>query len=133
MHLILCVDNRDGLSFCGRRLSRDRRLCEQILQLTTGSTLWMSAYSEPLFPGASVRVDEDFQHRAGKGEYCFLEVTPLLDAYNDLESVILYHWNRDYPATTKFPRTLLDAMHLAYSEEFPGSSHEMITMERYTL
>lgn len=132
MHLILCVDKKDGLSFCGRRLSRDRRLCDHILQLTSGSPLWMSAYSAPLFPDADVRVDEDFQRKAGPGEYCFLEVTPLLDVYSNLESVTLYQWNRDYPATIKFPRELLADMHLVSTEEFAGNSHEIITMERYT-
>ena len=133
MHLILCVDNRDGLSFCGRRLSQDRAVCAHILGLTADAVLWMSAYSQPLFPGADVRVDADFQRKAGPGEYCFLETTPLLDTYDNLESVVLYHWNRDYPATVKFPRKLLAPMHLVYTEEFPGNSHNTITMERYTL
>lgn len=131
MHLICCIDDRDGLSFCGRRLSQDIELCAHMLRLTQGSTLWMSEYSAKLFAGSSILTDTDFQHKAGEGEYCFLETAPLLDTYENLESVILYHWNRSYPSTVKFPRKLLESMHLDETEEFPGSSHERITMERF--
>lgn len=133
MHLILCVDDRDGLSFCGRRLSRDSRVCEHILSLAEGHNLWMHPYSANLFPSASVLTDEDFQQKAGQGDYCFLEITPLLGNYENLESVALYHWNRAYPATVKFDRKLIAPMHLIHTEEFTGNSHETITLERYTL
>ena len=132
MHLFVCVDERDGLSFCGRRLSRDRRVTEHILRLTEGGNLWMSTYSAKLFPGSAICVAGDFQRKARAGDYCFVETT-LLDTYDNLESVILYHWNRAYPATVHFPRKLLDGMKLAEVQEFPGSAHERITMERYTL
>lgn len=130
MHLILCVDDKDGLSFCGRRLSQDRELTSHILRLTEGSKLWMSAYSAKLFPADRVLVDEDFQQKAGEGDFCFLETAPLMED-DHWESVILYHWNRNYPSTVKFPRNLLESMHLQDAEEFPGSSHEKLTMERY--
>lgn len=131
MHLIICVDDRDGMSFCGRRLSRDRELCAHMLRITQGAKLWMSPYSAKLFPGEDVLADADFQRKAGSGDYCFVETDPLLPDYENLESVILYHWNRSYPATVKFPRTLLKDMHMESVEEFPGSSHEKITMEKY--
>lgn len=133
MHLILCVDDRDGLSFCGRRLSRDSRVSEHILTLTQGHNLWMHPYSAKLFPGASILTDEDFQHKAEQGDYCFLEITPLLEKYENLESVTLYYWNRAYPATAKFDRGILAPMRLTHTEDFHGNSHETITLERYSL
>ena len=133
MHLILCVDDRDGLSFCGKRLSQDRLVTEHILRMAAGSTLWMSTYSAKLFSNEEIHTDTDFQKKAREGDYCFVETTPLLDTYDNLESVILYRWNRTYPATVRFPRKLLDGMKLEEVQEFPGSSHERITMERYTL
>ena len=131
MHLIVCVDDRDGLSFCGRRLSRDSRLIAHMLQLTKGRNLWVSPDSAKLFPAGGVLADNDFRKRAGAGDYCFVETAPLPDYCEDLESVTLYHWNRAYPATDYFPRKLLEHMHLECSEEFSGSSHEKITMERF--
>lgn len=133
MHLILCIDDRDGLSFCGRRLSRDSRVIENILLLTKGHTLWVHPYSEKLFPSGAVLVDEQFLGKAGQEDFCFVEITPLLHPIQDLESVSLYHWNRAYPATVKFDREILTPMHLTYTEEFSGNSHETITLERYSL
>ena len=92
----------------------------------------MNAYSATLFTPADVIVDHDFLNKAANGDYCFLENTPLLDATN-VESVTLCHWNRHYPATKRFPRALLDGMHLVSTIDFPGKSHEKITIERYVL
>ena len=133
MHLILCIDERDGLSFCGKRQSRDRMVNDHILQLASGQKIWMSPYSAPFFEGNAACADAHFLEKAGVGEYCFLEVDPLPENNENLESVILYHWNRTYPSTVKFPRSLLSGMNLVQREEFSGSSHETITMERYTL
>lgn len=131
MHLIVCVDDRDGMSFAGRRLSRDREVIHHILKLTEGKQLWMNTYSAKLFPADSVYVADDFLGSAGAGEYCFLETTPIPEVIPNLESVILYRWNRRYPSTDRFPRALLDHMHPELTEEFPGYSHERITMERF--
>lgn len=133
MHLILCIDERDGLSFCGRRLSRDSRLIDHMLTLTEGHTLWVHPYSEKLFPQGTVTVDEQFQAKAGQGDYCFVETVPLEILSENWESVTLYCWNRAYPATVKFDRKILTAFRLSHKEEFSGNSHEILTMERYTL
>lgn len=133
MHLIFCIDDRDGISFCGRRLSRDSALNEHILRLSAGHILWMNHDSSKLFPEDTVVADADFLCKAGPGDYCLVETTPVPDTLENLESVILYHWNRSYPSTVKFPRELLSGMRLVHTEYFPGNSHEKITMERYTL
>ena len=133
MHLILCVDERDGLSFCGRRLSRDSRLIDHILTLTKGHALWVHPDSAKLFPQEAVMADARFQQKAGQGDYCFVETTPLERCPEEWESVVLYCWNRAYPATVKFDRKLLRSFHLTHREEFPGNSHENLTMERYSL
>ena len=133
MHLIVCIDDRDGMSFCGRRLSRDAALTAHILELTKGSRLWMTADSAKLFPNGTVIVDDHCLQLAGEGEFCFAEVKVDADIQHKLESVYLYHWNRAYPSTTKFPRELLMHMHLVQSEDFPGNSHEIITLEKYEL
>ena len=132
MHLIVCVDERDGISFCNRRQSRDSLLNRHMLCIACGHKLWMNSYSAKMFAEDGVCVHEAFLSQAGAGEYCFLENAALPQTNQDLESVILYHWNRTYPSTVKFPRQLLDGLHLTATEEFPGSSHEKITMERYT-
>lgn len=133
MHLIVCVEDRYGMSFCGRRLSRDRVVTDHILHMVSESKLWIHPESAILFPKEKVQADTDFLKNTKIGDYCFVEVTPLPENIENLESVTLYHWNRAYPSTMKFPQNLLTSMHLICKEDFPGNSHDMITMERYTL
>jgi hypothetical protein len=99
-----------------------------------GKNLWMNAYSAGLFAGAGVIVDEAFLENAGQGDYCFVEnadVTPYLDR---IEKVLVYRWNRHYPADTRFPVTrVLGQRSLRKTTEFSGSSHEKITEEVYEL
>lgn len=131
MHLIACVDNRFGMSFCGHRQSRDREVIAHILRLAKDSDLWVGPYSQKLFPCDQVCVAKDFQNAAKDGDYCFVEKSVPAEVYEKLESVTLYHWNRNYPSTVKFPMTILASMHRESVEEFAGFSHNIITMERY--
>lgn len=130
MHLILCVDDRDGIHFAGKRLSSDSVLSEFLLQYTQGSKLWMNHYSAKLFVDAEIVADEDFFLKAKTGEYCFLENTPIPED-SQFESITLCLWNRKYPSTEKFDREMLKAMHLETRFDFPGNSHEKLTIERY--
>ena len=60
MTLILCVDDRGGLSFNGRRQSQDRRVREDLLTMAAGGALWMDDYSRRQFTepeAAAIRVD----------------------------------------------------------------------------
>ena len=129
MHLIVCIDERNGMSFQGRRQSSDRLLREDMLALVGDGILWMSPYSGAQFEDrANIRADENFLTLAGDGEYCFCETC--LPA-GKIESIILYRWNRHYPADLHFPQQLLDSRLQVQVTEFPGFSHETITREVY--
>ena len=76
MHIILCVDDRLGMLFNGRRLSRDSALVEDAVKLCKGSKLWVNEYSDGLFSryGYSVQIcDPDFPENAGTDDFCFME------------------------------------------------------------
>ena len=133
MILIACVDDRGGMLFNRRRQSQDRLLRQDLLEEAGGRPVWLNPYSLKQFPDPpeNLRCAEDFFRRAGEGELCFFEdadPAPWLEA---AEGVILYHWNRRYPADLYFPLPLA-GWTLARREEFPGSSHERITKEVYT-
>lgn len=135
MIAIICADNRNGTFFNGRRQSRDRLLCAHVLERAAGRRLWMNACSARQFPpeaAARFTVDEDPLSRAGPGELCFVEGAPLLPWLDRLEGVVVYRWNRDYPAD-RFLDLALDAppWRLLETEDFPGSSHKFITKEVY--
>ena len=84
-----------------------------------------------MFPDGETCVDEEFLKKAGSGEYCFLENIPIPEDADKIESVLIYRWDRRYPSTAKFSRKLLAGKELVETGEFPGYSHEKITMERY--
>lgn len=135
MIVMICVDDNGGTMFNARRQSRDRLLREELLARTEGRRLWMNAASAELFGGSAaerIAVAEDFLDRAGPGEFCFAEGAALADREERIEELILYRWNRVYPADRFFDIPLEEhGWHMAGTREFPGSSHESITEEVY--
>ena len=118
--------------FNHRRLSRDRRVCEKILDYSNEKELWMNAYSRKLFTDLtdinSIQVDEEFLDTSQS--ICFVEnhdITPYLPK---IDTLVLFQWNRDYPADFFFTVDL-SQWNLISTEDFEGTSHEKITMEVY--
>lgn len=135
MTLVVCVDDDFGMLFNGRRQSKDRLLRKDLLQTTKGSRLWMNNYSASQFEEAErIIVDENFLERTGCNDYCFVENMDITPYILHVTGVIVYRWNRDYPADTFFPVALFkDRWKLCSREEFTGSSHDVITKEVYVL
>lgn len=69
--------------------------------------------------------------KAANGEYCFVENACLTSYENEIEKIILFKWNRRYPADKFFDIDLSKGWKLISVNEFAGSSHEKITMEVY--
>ena len=132
MILIATVDNRMGMSFNHRRVSQDKTVLEKILAITQGKVLWMNSYSSKLFglEHQQINVDDNFLREAAAGEYCLAETDDPVTAETWTEQIILFRWNRKYPADTHFSIDL-NKWKLVSTEEFKGNSHDKITMEVY--
>ncbi len=132
MYLIVAIDKENGMMFNGRRQSRDRVLCEKVLDITRESRLWVNSYTAKLFEGyeaEQLAVDEDFIGKAGDDEFCFAEnVLPSEDTM--IKKIILFKWNRQYPGDFFFNIDLA-GWSLKGIQNFAGFSHENITMEVY--
>ena len=118
--------------FNHRRLSRDRRVCEKILDYSNEKELWMNAYSRKLFTDLtdinSIQVDEEF---LGKSQsICFVENQDITPYLPKIDTLVLFQWNRDYPADFFFTVDL-SQWNLISTEDFEVTSHEKITMEVY--
>ena len=104
MNIIICTDDQSGMLFNGRRQSRDRVMIADMLQTVraSGGALWIRPFSEKLLAGAeggeAVRVDSHCMEKAAEEDYCFIEDLPLADYQVNIGSVIVYRWNRRYPA-----------------------------------
>lgn len=127
MILAVCVDDRLGLRFGGRRQSKDSEVRRRLMALS-GGILRMSAYSarqfdEPVYSGP------DYLSGAQDDDWCFAEDTAF-EAYADsIKRIVLFRWNRHYPADEHF--RFPGKWALVTAEEFPGTSHDKITMEVY--
>lgn len=132
MTLITCVDDRGGMAFHRRRLSRDRVLYTRILALAGTGDLYLSPYSAPLFrdlPRTATLLEGEGLPE--QGDFCFVEredPSPWLDRADKL---VLFRWNRTYPFDLRFPLEELSNWTLTGTSDFPGSSHEKITEEWY--
>lgn len=133
MIVIVCLDDKGGMMFNHRRQSRDKSLCVRILRLTKHSILHMSHYSTRLFSDLNppdLAVSDTFLRDAGNGDFCFVEDAALAPVEKRIEKLIIFKWNRTYPADRYFDLKLYEgAWHLALSSDFAGCSHERITME----
>lgn len=133
MILIACVDGRNGMAFNHRRQSRDQLVRWDILKEVGRSSLWVDAATACQFtPGQQdrLRIDENFLDRAGPGDFCFVENRSVKAYAGQVERVILYRWDRAYPADF-FWDLHLENWTLERRAEFPGYSHKIITKEVY--
>ena len=121
MTVIVCLDNANGMMFNHRRQSRDANVVKDILKTINGTSLLIAPYSEPLFSQAecSVSISDSFLTDADANDYCFVENTSVAEFKEKISKLVIYKWNRDYPADFYF------------DIDYGGTSHEKITKEVY--
>ncbi len=132
MTVIVCLDDKGGMMFGTRRQSQDSVLRDRILNDNMGKRLYMNEYSYKMFSQNTENYaicDNDFLSVAGEGDVCFVENTDILPYAEKISKIIVYRWNRIYPATMYFK--LPDGeWRLEGKSEISGSSHD-ITEEIY--
>ena len=127
MTLYICLDDRNGLQFNKRRQSRDASVLEDIRSRLAGQLL-IDPFSEKLIREAGIpyvlppEETEDF----------FAEAVPSEELLAKVTQLVVYRWNRHYPADVRWEPDL-GALGFSLQEttEFPGKSHEKITREVY--
>lgn len=133
MKIIVCIDDNKGMLFNKRRQSQDNNLREDIINNLNGSRLLMNEYSYKQFKDTQqdhIIVDETFLSTVAEDDYCFVENLKLSPYQEKISELIIYHWNRNYPADTYFDIDL-SQWELITTIEFAGNSHEKITKEIY--
>ena len=128
MIVAACVDDGFGLRFAGRRQSRDRVLVQKLLELAQGR-LRIAPDAMKLFADQCVYCGPDWLTGAGSGDWCFCEDASYMEQADAIEKIVLFQWNRSYPADTYF--TFPGQWACRSREDFAGSSHEKITIEVY--
>lgn len=129
MIVAICIDENDGISFFGKRLSRDREVIKDFMSLSRGK-VFIAPYSRILFSEYDVICDSEFLDKAGKGDYCFVENRNIDEYSEKIEKIVIYNWNRPYPSDKKFK--MPDGFVHTDSTDFEGYSHENISREIYS-
>ena len=132
MTLFICVDDAMGIGFNKRRQSKDRVLRARMLAHAKGQNFFVSAYTAKQFEEGEMgyTVCEVPEETAEKGDFVFAEDRDIPLAC--VETLILYRWNRRYPADRYFSfDPSKEGFALVRTEEFVGSSHDNITEEVY--
>ena len=127
----VCLDDNGGMMFGNRRQSKDRVLRERMLTCCKDTTLWMSPYSATQFETTDgICVDEGYAEAMPETDACFVEDGAFPKTLPS--TLVIYRWNRRYPATRRFPfDPPEEGYRLVASAEFAGSSHDKITEDRY--
>ena len=124
MTLILWVGKNREMMFNHRRCSRDRAVIADILTAYVPSEICVSAYSSALFADARV-----ISHPSEAEHVLFLEDLPLHPALERASTLIVYRFDRVYPADVRLE--IPQDFTLTGSREFAGFSHDKITREVY--
>ena len=134
MRVIVCIEDRGGMTFNNRRVSRDRAVISDILESIKGKRLLAEEYSKILFSEFScdVKFSDSPLSEAEKNDTCFVERESLLPYADKINSLTIYRWNRRYPFDKSLdvtPEGL--GLRLLETRELEGYSHEKITKETY--
>ena len=133
MILIVCVDERNGMLFNNRRQSRDKVLINHILEKTKDKKLWITGFSQDMFDvveNKHIIIDNKFYEKADKEDFCFVEDIDVNTVIDKVDKIVIYNWNRLYPADLYFDISL-DNWLVTSENEFSGSSHKKITEKIY--
>lgn len=134
MTVAVCLDDNNGLQFNGRRQSRDRELlCD--MQRETAGNIVITPFSEKLFAQAEIfaKVSNTPATEASVDDLVFYEEGELAPLLERATRLIVYRWNRVYPADVVWQGELPPHGFTLLREptEFVGFSHETITKEVY--
>ena len=131
MVLIVCLDDNNGMMFNNRRQSTDRIVTERIFAYTPEENLIVSDYSIKKYPNC--KRFSNLKTSFCENDVCFAETADLAQICLEYaDKLIVYRWNRVYPADAYFPvKKLNEEWSLHSCSEFSGHSHDVVREEVY--
>ena len=132
MTAIVCIEDRGGILFLKRRVSRDIEVLRDIAR--DHERISLTEYSLPLFKDLKIdAIVRELPLCSGEdGDVCFIEDGSIKENIEKIVRLIIYKWNRTYPSDIKLGfEPSAAGFKLVFSREFVGNSHEKITKEVY--
>ena len=128
MTVYLCLDDRGGMLFNKRRLSRDAAVLED---MAAQGPVTIDGFSEKLLASAGIPYALAEAELPADCRF-FNESRPPETLLTGADTLVIYRWNRYYPSDVRWEGTPADfGFALSETLEFPGRSHEKITKEVY--
>lgn len=122
MTSLIALDDDNGKSFLGKRLSSDREIINKIVTMFPKTDTDERSSSH-------IREEQKMKFRIRSGECpAFWSETGEIQKQSD--TLIVFRWNRRY-AADEYYNPAEHGWELVSAEDFPGHSHEKITMETY--
>ena len=131
--VIITVDKNNGLFFNHRRQSRDRFLIDDMCRKTEGK-IYISEHSALLFDGYSdkIIVTCDPLNDCPDGGYAFIEGTQISPYLDQIDEIIVYNWNMQYPSDMRLDTDIKSiGFKMTAKYDFKGNSHDKITKGIY--
>ncbi|MGN0505174.1 MAG: ribonuclease Z [Lachnospiraceae bacterium] len=131
--VFVCLDDNNGMMFGKRRQSMDAKVREDILKsVPKEKRLMVTAYTAKQFASETERlwITEALPSADDEDTYFFSEATPLAPIEKVIHTLIIYRWNRRYPADVYLDLDLSE-WEERESTEFAGNSHEKISRLTY--
>ena len=130
MKLIVCVDDNYGILFNKRRQSMDAVQRNDVKKIVENSKVYMSEYTFDIYENMGMNLEIIDENTDPQQEGYFIYEDSFLDKfYPNIEEIICYFWNRNYPYDTIFDE-VKDWKEIE-TFDFIGNSHEKITRKRY--
>lgn len=134
MVVFIALDNHNGMMLNNRRQSRDSVMLQKMFDMVGNDSLLIHSFSEKLLRKDyhdKIVICDNFLDVATNTSKCFVENQHLTNHIHKIDALYVFRWNRDYLADFKLDIDL-EKWDKEVIGEFVGSSHDCITLEKYT-
>ncbi len=134
MKVFVAVDDNYGMLFNKRRQSQDKVLRKYILSIVNQQNLYMNEYTYKQFAveEGNLIITNEYLNQIKQDEFCFVETESLKDIKHKISELYLCKWNRKYPADKYLDIEMDNTWEVVSVTDIVGSSHEKITIEKWT-
>ncbi len=131
MTLIFCLDKNNGMLFGGRRQTFDYEVLDLICNIG-GERLYITPFSQKYFGERSYELLGEGLKGAPSDAAVFLEDRDALPYISRVEKIIIYRWDKVYPADRWLGFSPLDeGFRLSGKVKFSTEVHKDIVKEIY--
>ncbi len=125
MTAVICIDNYAGIGYNKRRQTRDAGIIRDAVSMCKGGRIVITPTSEKLFAGIPHICAENPLSVMGKDDLYYAEFDVFEDVFDKADTVVIYSWNRAYPADVYFQYDPEEHGMTAESETLiNGTSHD---------